>query len=300
MRNGIIKEKAHDLGFSFCGIAQAKELIQAKTLFKTALSANYHGKLAYLERDINTRFSPKKLLKECETVIVCLYNYYTGQQIPSSYQISKYAYIKDYHTFLKEKLLVLAQILQNGDKTLQYKIAVDSSNISEKNWAVEAGLGHYGKNGIFITEKGSWFFIGLLLVNQKADYYDEPLNTGCGTCDICIKSCPTGALVAPYQVDVKRCLSYQTLSSKEPDFDLLKKHPWIYGCDICQDICPKNKKPDINPEAVQNSSLFLHFQNENFENLTKDDFDRYFRGSSIFEKKYERFISIIKNRKENE
>lgn len=284
-------------GFTFCGIAKNEELPVAKYYFNQAISKGYHDQMAYLERDIDGRFTPEQLLPSCKSIIVTLFNYNTGITLNSRYKISKYAFIKDYHVTVEKHLQQVAYQLLNMDPTLEYRFTVDSSRISEKNWAVQAGLGHFGKNGIIISPLGSYFFIGLILINKEVDYYDQPnLDQSCGTCSICMDKCPTQAIVSPFVIDAKKCLSYQTLSNKNPDFDLVKEHPWIYGCDVCQDVCPKNKKSVISELAVTNSSLFLHFEDSEFENLTKEAFNLYFQGTPIQGKNYEKLLQFIKNR----
>ena len=284
-------------GFTFCGIAKNEELPVAKYYFNQAISKGYHDQMAYLERDIDGRFTPEQLLPSCKSIIVTLFNYNTGITLNSRYKISKYAFIKDYHVTVESHLQQFAHQLLKIDPTLEYRCTVDSSRISEKNWAVQAGLGHFGKNGIIISPLGSYFFIGLILINKEVDYYDHPnLDQSCGTCSICMDKCPTQAIVSPFVIDAKKCLSYQTLSNKNPDFDLVKEHPWIYGCDVCQDVCPKNKKSVISELAVTNSSLFLHFEDSEFENLTKEAFNLYFQGTPIQGKNYEKLLQFIKNR----
>ena len=293
----FIKETAMASGFTFCGIAKNEEMPVAKYYFSDIISKGFHDQMGYLERDIDGRFAPEQLLPECKSVIVCLFNYNTGIELKSKYKISKYAFIKDYHILIEQHLQEVAQRLLITDPSLQYRCTVDSSKISEKNWAVHAGLGHYGKNGVIITPYGSYFCIGLILINQEVDYYDQPnIEQGCGSCSICMDKCPTQAIVSPYVIDAKKCLSYQTLSNKNPDFEFVKEHSWIFGCDVCQDVCPKNKKSVISELAVTNSSLFLHFEDAEFENLTKEAFNHYFQGSPILGKNYEKLLQFIKNR----
>jgi ferredoxin len=163
------------------------------------------------------------------------------------------------------------------------------------------GIGYYGKNGVFLTPQGSFFFIGIILIDKEVDQYNQALpdeTNFCCQCSLCMDNCPTKAIVKPYVVDARKCLSYQTLSNKNPDYEFIKGHPWIYGCDICQEVCPKNKKSVINELAVSNSSLFLHFQDSDFENMTKEQFDHYFANTSIGSKGYEKLIQFIKNRQQ--
>lgn len=295
----FIKKATLSAGFSYCGIAKNEEMSVAKFYFRNSISKGYHDQMGYLERDIEGRFAPENLLPNCKSILVCLFNYNTGKEIQSSYKISKYAFVRDYHVLVEEHLQEIVVQLKQEYPEIKYKCTVDTSRITEKNWAVRAGLGHYGKNGVVITPQGSYFFIGLILLNSEVDCYDQPyLDQGCGSCKICIDNCPTQAIITPFVINTKKCLSYQTLSNKKPNFDLIKEHPWIFGCDICQEVCPKNKKSVVSELAVSNSSLFLHFHDEAFEKLTKEDFDHYFQGSPIYGKDYEKLVQFIKNRQE--
>jgi epoxyqueuosine reductase len=297
--SAIIKKAAEEVGFSYCGIAELDEFNIEKILFENAIKNGYHANMGYLERDIESRFNPQSILPDCQSVIVVLFNYNTGIQINSNFKISKYAFIKDYHIFLTERLEVMMDQLKMKGFDFEYRLSVDSGKISEKNWAMKAGLGQYGKNGLLLTPQGSYFFIGVALIDKPVDIYDlnEVIQEHyCGKCTICMDHCPTNAIVRPYVIDAKRCLAYQTLSNKTPDYELVKQYPWIYGCDICQDVCPKNKKSVVNKLAVSNSSLFLHFQDADFENLSKEEFDHYFSNTSIGSKGYEKLVQFIKNR----
>ncbi len=299
LSNQSIKKEAQNCDFTFCGIAEPDSFTMEKIWFENAIKNGFHANMGYLERDIDARFNPEHLLPNCKSVVVLLFNYFTGKTINSSYRISKYAFVQDYHHLVSNQIEKMVAKLKSNGAQFNYTISVDSGKISEKNWAIKAGLGNYGKNGLLLTPKGSYFFIGLLLLDQKMDFYDQnelnPIHS-CGNCTLCIDHCPTKAIVKPYVIDAKRCLSYQTLSNKTPDYDVVKEHPWIYGCDVCQEVCPKNKKSEVNPYAVTNSSLFLHFQDSDFENLTKEAFDHYFSNTSIGSKGYEKLLQFIKNR----
>lgn len=296
-----IKKCASETGFSFSGISSLVDFSKEVQNFKESIQNGYHAKMGYLERNIEERFAIDTLLPNCKSVIVNLFNYNIGKALNSNYRVSRYAFVRDYHQLVSEQLEKMVSLIKQHNNHFNYSISVDSGRISEKNWAVKSGLGYYGKNGIFLTPQGSFFFIGLILIDQEVDQYDQPLpdnSNFCGNCSFCIESCPTKAIVKPFVVDARQCLSYQTLSNKNPDFELVKEHPWIYGCDICQEVCPKNKKSVIHELAVSNSSLFLHFEDSNFENLTKEQFDHYFKDTSIGSKGYEKLIQFIKNRQQ--
>lgn len=297
----IIKNSALEAGFSFCGISNLVDFSKEKQLFEEAIQNGYHAQMGYLERNIDERFNIEITLPDCKSVIVTLFNYNNGKSLQSKYRVSKYAFVRDYHQLVVEQLEKMVTLIKGKNNQFNYKISVDSGRISEKNWSLKAGLGYYGKNGVFLTPQGSFFFIGIILIDQEVDQYDQALpdeTNFCGQCSLCMDNCPTKAIVKPYVVDARKCLSYQTLSNKNPDYEFIKGHPWIYGCDICQEVCPKNKKSVINELAVSNSSLFLHFQDSDFENMTKEQFDHYFANTSIGSKGYEKLIQFIKNRQQ--
>lgn len=294
MNIDLVKKRAMEIGFSQCGIAQALPLLQEQELFEKMLAENRHAGRVYLERAPEKRFNPESYLPECQSVIVCLYNYYTGIELQSDYKLGKYTFITDYHILIKEKLEELAKYIHQPFPEIKYRTTVDTAPVSEKNWAVKAGLGSIGKNGILQTPQGSYYLIGLILTQLPLDY-DNEKTLSCGSCTCCIEACPTGAIVKPYQVDANRCISHLNTEMKvSEETDFVNNTHWIYGCDICQDVCPRNAKPLINSDALNHFSLFLHFKNEDFEQLTPDSFVRFFGNSCIQKKKYDRFSHEIK------
>jgi len=286
----IIKQQAHLCGFGICGIAKQKQLTLEKERFKKSISQNLHAQKSYLERDIDKRFHPELLLDNCKSVVVCGFNYNIGniiRQPEERLKISKYAQIKDYHIFVKEKLEKLAKNLQEIYGVFKYKTTVDSSVISEKSWAVQAGIGYYGKNGVIQTPLGSFVFFGTLLIAEEADSYDAPNQNSCKNCSKCITACPTNAIVAPYQIDCKRCISHITLDKKETDFSDIAKYGWIVGCDECQIICPNNTHAPVNEDAVALKAPFFDNKNEILTNLSPDSFELFFKDTAIYKLKYE-------------
>jgi epoxyqueuosine reductase len=174
------------------------------------------------------------------------------------YKIARYAQIEDYHIFMKEKLELLARHLQEQYGNFNYKTTVDTLTISEKAWAVRAGIGYYGKNGVLQTSLGSFIFLGILLIDKEVDAYDEPNTKSCGNCNKCIAGCPTGAIVNPYYVDCNQCISHINLNKKETDFSRIAQYGWIKGCDVCQEVCPNNLCASINSDAIAiKKSIFL-------------------------------------------
>ena len=308
MQSNIIKESAKTCGFDLCGIAKATPLVIEKKRFQKALAQNFHAHKEYLERDIDKRFSPELLLNNCKSVIVCGFNYNTecrmsceesdstcvGSDIKdevcrsnSNLKFSKHSQLRDYHIFIKEKLEKLSRILQAEYGTFNYKTTVDSANISEKAWAVQAGIGYYGKNGIIQTALGSFVFLGILLIDVEVDVYDNPNSKSCGTCRKCIAACPTKAITIPYYVNCNQCIAHVTSNKKETDFSHIAKYGWLNACDECQNACPNNFHPAINDEAIAMKAPFVENKNTILETLTPESFERYFKDTVIYPLKYE-------------
>lgn len=287
-----VKACALALGFSHCGIAQAHTLVAERERFEHALSEGRHAGMRFLERDVERRFDPSGLLPNCRSVIVVLYNYMVKEEpVSDRYRTARYTWVEDYHPALSAMLEQLAEKLHIAPD--HYRITVDSSCISEKNWAAAAGVGCYGKNGLIHNEEGSFFFIGILLTDFAVDNYDTFRNSDCGTCRICQDACPAKALQTPYSVDARRCFSYHTVENKIVDNESVKSSPLLFGCDICQEVCPKNKKMQPPSTSVLKSSLFLRLQNQEMENLSEEDFQHYFGNTAIARRKYQRFYRAI-------
>ena len=298
-----IKQSALALGFSACGIAEARRLLKEEELFRDAVKLGFHGGKAYLERDIEKRFDPRLLLPDCKSVIVCLYNYFSQQNPKSDYKIAKYALLTDYHELLHEKLERLAADLQGHYPDMAYKISVDSSAVSEKSWAIRAGLGSAGKNTLLQTPQGSYFLIGVLLTTIPL-LPDNEQYVPCGNCTRCIEACPTQAIVSPYRLDAEqciyrlnaaKCISFQNIENRNLENDFQNPTSWIFGCDICQDVCPHNQKAQYGKDAQNHFSLFLHFGNEEFENLKKEHYNNIVKKTPLERVKFEKLqIEIAK------
>ncbi len=290
---------ALETGFAHCGVARAHPLEQAKLHFLSALKEDRHAGMRFLERDVEMRFNPDLLLPHCQSVIVVLYNYYLGATPQSKqYRTARYTWVKDYHLLVKERLDGMVVRLQ-AIEPCQCRVTVDSSCISEKNWAVEAGLGCFGKNGLVHNEEGSFFVIGTILTDALVDSYDSARISDCGSCQLCVNNCPAQALNTPYRVDASKCFSYWTVESKNPENEMLEKAPLIFGCDVCQEVCPKNEKKIVNLLDQSKSSVFLRLQNEDFENLNRETFKIYFGESAIARRRYERFYRAILAKRNN-
>jgi arabinose-5-phosphate isomerase len=297
-----IKTWATEIGFQDCGIARARVLVEAEKEFRQSIEKDYQADMHYLERNIDNRFNPETLLPDCKSVIVVTYNYLTDKHPKSDrYQFARYTWIQDYHILVKNLLEQLAEKLVDNCPSIRYRATVDSSAISEKRWAMEAGVGCLGKNGLIHNQHGSFFVIGVLLLDRFCDEYDQSLlKSDCGSCEICVKSCPANALETPFQVDARRCVSYHNTEDKSPDYNELASNKYVFGCDICQEVCPRNKKKKSNPLNISKNSLFLPLENNDLETLSETDFKRYFSDTSILRRKYARFRSLIEAKRQQE
>ena len=297
MHSSQVKQWVLDAGFSHVGIARAHVLSHAEEQFKAAIGEGRHADMHFLERDVDKRFNPEDLLSGCHSVIVAALDYRIAEQPASDkYRTARYTWIEDYHVLVKRMLQEVVSKMSEQDSSVQCRITVDSSCISEKNWAVEAGVGCYGKNGLVHNDDGSYFVFGTILTTCAFDQYDSPKNSDCGDCMLCIKSCPAHAL-SPYKVDANKCFAYQTVENKNTDNEIFKDAPLVFGCDRCQEVCPKNKKNVTQRPNVLKSSLFLRLQNEEMENLSPEDFKTYFGDTALARRKYDRFCRAIQAKK---
>ena len=273
-----IKNFAIQLGFHACGISKADLLAEDAFLLEKWLAQNHEGEMAYMRNHIEKRTDPRLLVENAKSVISVLLNYYPEKplQTEDQYKISKYAYGTDYHFVLKDKLTELLSFIEEicGKRTA--RIFVDSAPVLDKRWAQKSGLGWIGKNTCLITkEQGSFFFIGEIIIDLELDA-DKPIEDYCGSCTKCLNACPTNALVAPYRLDARKCISYLTIENKEEIPDRFKNsfNNWIYGCDICQDVCPWNKKaittliPEFKPSIELSQMKIKIGKTLKKENLT--------------------------------
>ncbi len=243
-----IKQKALDIGFQKVGIVRAEPLTHEANHLREWLADNHHGEMLWMEREPEKRADPQILFPEAKSIIVVAHNYFTPhehEENSAKGKVSRYAWGDDYHDVLKEKLRELLAFIKLIDATAEAKICVDTAPIMDKAWAVRAGLGWIGKHSNLITkEYGSWVFLGEILLNLELEYDAEIVDDHCGTCTACLDACPTQAIIAPYTVDSRKCLSYTTIELRAPIIpDEITKdlNGWLYGCDICQDVCPWNR-----------------------------------------------------------
>ncbi len=283
-----IKSKARELGLLDCAILRTDFLSEEQVPFQTWLSNGLHGEMAYMERNIDKRLDPCKLYENAKTIIVVLQNYFPAevQTDTSAPIISKYAYGTDYHFVLKDKLKSLLSYIQTEIKQCNGRPFVDSAPVLERAWAKRAGLGWIGKNSNLISvEHGSFFFIGELILDIELPYDEQKLvRDHCGNCTKCIDACPTKAIVADRVVDARRCISYQTIELKG-DLDESLKEKFenrVFGCDICQDVCPWNlkSKPHDEPNFRPKTEL-LELKSIGWNQMEKPLFNELFKNSAV-------------------
>lgn len=250
-----IKEQARTRGFTKVGIVSAAPLDEEGRRLKEWLARGYHGAMTWMARDVEKRVSPRGIFPAARSVVVVALNYYTPhqhEQNPATGKVSRYAWGDDYHDVVADKLRALLSWIKEQEPEVEGKVCVDIQPLMDKAWAVRAGLGWLGKHSNVITpEYGSWVFIGELLLNLELDYDVERVEDHCGTCTLCIDACPTAAITEPYVVDSNKCISYATIELREPELPPSIEENlsgWMYGCDICQDVCPWNRFEQITDE----------------------------------------------------
>ena len=279
--------QAEKLGFDACGIAKADFLKDDAERMEQWLDKGCHGEMDYLNRNKEKRYDPRLLNEGTKTVVSVLYNYFPKQTLPAddNFKIAKYAYGNDYHDVVKQKLRqLLAQIETLTGKLENTRIFVDSAPVLERAWAVRCGLGFIGKNTCLIhPKKGSFLFIGQILLPIDMEPVGNIIPNHCGRCTRCLDACPTGALKAPFQLDARKCISYLTIEYKG-DFNSAdtRFNDWIYGCDICQDVCPYNRFSLPNQEKdFQPSERLLAMRKTDWQHLDESQFKELFGNSAV-------------------
>ena len=288
-----IKAFTRQLGFDFCGIAKAQQLDEDARRLEQWLKKGLHGSMQYMENYFDLRIDPGKLVPGARSVITLLLNYFPQQtQETDTPNISKYAYGKDYHEVIKKKLNTLLALMNEHIGEIHGRGFVDSAPVLERTWARRSGLGWIGKNGNLITKhQGSFFFIATLIVDIELEYDDPFAKDYCGTCRKCIDSCPTGAIGEGKVINGSQCISYYTIELKEmllPEDKKGQFADWMFGCDVCQDVCPWNRfaKPTEETEFTPIPEI-LNFTTKEWESLTEEAFKKIFRHSPLKRSKFQ-------------
>lgn len=303
-RTHFIKEKAKELGFLHCGISKADFLREEAPRLEKWLKSGFHGEMRYMENYFDKRLDPRKLVPGAKSVISLAYNYYTeGGQPQNSYKISKYAQGKDYHFLIKDKLKTFFQSIQENIGEVDGRVFVDSAPVLERAWAKKSGIGWVGKNANIIAKKvGSFFFLAELILDLEL-LQDAPTTDHCGKCTACLEACPTQAIVAPRVIDGSKCISYLTieLKSEIPAHFHGKMNDWMFGCDVCQEVCPWNRfsQPHTEPFFKPHDALGEYTKKE-WQELTQELFSEIFRKSAVKRTKYTGLMRNIRFLNERE
>lgn len=287
-----IKQYAYDLGFDACGICKAESVnVEERQRFNEWIDSGYHADMEYMARNEDKRLDPTLLVENAKSVICVALNYYPAtKQSEEHPQFAYYAYGKDYHDVVKEKLNLLFDYIHSFLPNVTGRCFVDTAPVLERYWAAKAGLGFIGKNSLLIIPKmGSYFFLGELIINLPLES-DTPLSLSCGNCTRCLDACLTKAIVGPKVINARKCISYQTIENKG-DIDksvLPNLSNRFYGCDICQQVCPWNKyaRPH-KTEAFNPSQAFLDLSVDKLDNLSVEEYRQIFKGSAVKRAKYD-------------
>ena len=298
----FIKEEAKRLGFLDCGIAKAEFLEEEAPRLESWLKNNFHGQMHYMENNFDKRLDPTLLVEGSKSVISLSFNYYPEkQQREDSYHIAKYAYGQDYHHVIKQKLKELLESIQKEIGEVNGRAFVDSAPVLERAWAEKAGLGWNGKHTLLIQkQQGSFFFLAELIIDLELEY-DPPFMTDhCGNCTKCIDACPTQAILPNNELDASKCISYFTIELKDnlPTDYKNQFEDWMFGCDICQDVCPWNRfsKPHSEP-LFQPKEELLSMSKREWQEITESTFQKVFKKSAVKRTKFnglQRNISFLK------
>lgn len=288
-----LRLQAQQLGFSQIAFAKARELTEEGRRLEQWLNKGYHGEMRYMENHFEKRIDPRKLVPGAKSVVCLLFNYYpkAEQEDPDAPKLAKYAYGKDYHFVLKDKLRQLLAWLETQiGATVNGRCFVDSAPVLERDWAKHSGLGWIGKNSLLLSPKqGSFFFLAELIVDLEF-VYGNPIKDYCGTCRRCIEACPTDAIDEKgYFMDGSKCISYFTIELKEqlPEDMKAKFEDWMFGCDICQDVCPWNRFSSPHQEAdFDPHPDLLRMKKEDWQELTEEVFRKVFKKSAVKRTKY--------------
>ena len=292
-RSALIKSYAKDLGFISVGISKAEFMEEEARRLEDWLNAGLHGKMTYMQNHFDKRVDPTKLVPGAKSVVSLAYNYYhpAQQHDTDAPKISMYAYGKDYHKVVKDRLYDLVDKIRIEIGEVDGRCFVDSAPVLERDWAKRSGLGWIGKHTLLLSkQKGSYFFLAELIIDLELEY-DNATSDHCGSCTACIDACPTDAIdEGGYVLDAQKCISYLTIELKDeiPQEFQDKMEGWMFGCDICQQVCPWNRfsNPHQEPKFAPSEEL-LSMKKSDWEEITQEVFDRLFQGSAVKRTKYE-------------
>ncbi|MFZ2339987.1 MAG: tRNA epoxyqueuosine(34) reductase QueG [Bacteroidales bacterium] len=294
-----IKRRAAELGFNICGIARARVLGEYGPRIRSWVDAGMNDKMGYLARDIDKRIDPGSLLPDAKSLVVTGLSYYSRvmQKDPEAPVLSRYTYGRDYHEVIPEKLNSLLEWINTVRPGTGGKAFADSSAITEKPWGREAGLGWQGRHSILINKSiGSFFFLGILILDTELDYDDPFTQDHCGNCRSCVEACPTGAINDNLTIDARKCIANLTIENRGPVPEDIVPHLGrrVYGCDRCQEVCPWNKDLKLSgtPEFTINAEI-AEMSAEEWRSLSRERFSRLFCTTSMSRVKYEKFMSNI-------
>ncbi|WP_209331355.1 tRNA epoxyqueuosine(34) reductase QueG [Lunatimonas salinarum] len=302
----IVKQTAKRLGFEFCGIATACFLEEEAPKLEAWLARNYHGQMAYLANHFDKRLDPTKLVDDAKSVVSLIFNYFPEEKLPEGdedYKLAKYAYGKDYHWVVRDKLKAFLELLREDIGEINGRAFVDSAPVMERQWAQRSGLGWLGKNSLLLNRQmGSFFFLAELIIDLPLAPDDPFIGDYCGTCTRCVDACPTDAIVGSGVVDGSRCISYFTIELKDalPTQVHGKFENWVFGCDICQDVCPWNRFASPHrEEAFLPHPLLKEFGKKDWEEMTRETFGKVFQKSAVKRTKWEglmRNVQFVKKK----
>lgn len=296
----VVKNIAQQLGFNYCGIAKAVSLDEDARRLESWLHKGFHGKMQYMENYFDLRINPQKLVPGAKSVITLMQNYFPAeQQKTNTPHIAKYAYGKDYHFIIKDKLHEFLFELNTQIGEITGRGFIDSAPVLERAWAVKSGLGWVGKNGNLITKQsGSFYFIATLIVDIELNYDEPYAKDYCGSCTKCIDSCPTNAILPNKTINGSKCISYFTIELKDeilPNEMKNKFNNWMFGCDVCQDVCPWNRfsKPNTDNSFAPIPEI-LNLSTKEWEVMSEETFKKVFKYSPLKRSKYSGIIRNIK------
>jgi len=297
-RTTLVREHALSLGFGSIGFSKAEHLSDEAHLLDKWLSKGMHGTMSWMENHFDMRVDPRKLVPNAKTVISVSLQYYDKsiQQTDDSPRISAYALGDDYHDVVRERLRALFNYIKDLHGDIEGRVFTDSAPVMDKAWAARSGLGWMGKNGNILNKRlGSWFFLGEIILDLEFEY-DKATSDHCGTCTRCIDACPTQAITEPMVIDARKCISYLTIELKEsiPQDLSVKMGNWMYGCDVCQDVCPWNSKaPSTLEERFKPRKEILEMTRESWKNFDPETYQKLFKKSAVKRAKYSGLVRNI-------